>query len=122
MKYTIDVKHVRPNAHVRHLIEELITRLEEKLQHFPQETVSLHVLCEENGTRKVSRVLLTCHIPGHTVAAHEEGREAGAAIRDAFDEIERQLAKHSARMRGEHVRKRAPSRLQREAIVEPDAL
>ena len=122
MKYMIDVKHVGPKAQVRHLMEELIARLEAKLQHFPQDAVSLHVLFEENGTHQVYRTLLTCHIPGHTVAAHEERREAGTSIREAFDEIERQLAKHSARMRGEHLRKHAPSRLRREALAEFDVL
>lgn len=105
MKRMIELKHVGPKDHVRGLIDQLIDRLEAKLQHFPADAISLHALFEENGTHKLYRTSLTCHVPGHLVAAHEEGRDAGHAIRDAFDEVERQLEKRNALRRGEHLRK-----------------
>jgi len=105
MKRIIELKHVGPKEHVRALLEDLIGRLEEKLNHFPPDAVSLHVLFEENGSHKLFRTSLTCHLLGHTVAAHEEGREAGAAIREAFAEVERQLEKQKAFMRREHLRR-----------------
>jgi ribosome-associated translation inhibitor RaiA len=105
MRQIIELKHVGPKGHVRTLLEALIGRLEEKLSHFPQDTVSLHVLFEENGTHKLFRTALTCHVPGHTVAAHEEGREAGMTIRKAFAEVERQLEKQKAFLRREHLRR-----------------
>ena len=107
MKRTIELKHVGPKALVRNLLEDLIGRLEEKLGHFPEDAVSLHVLFEENGTHQLYRTSLTCHVPGHTVAAHEERRDAGTAIREAFAEVERQLEKQKAFIRGEHLRKRS---------------
>lgn len=106
MKRIIELKHVGPKEHVKALLEDLIGRLEEKLSHFPPDAVSLHVLFDENGTHKLFHMALTCHVPGHTVAAHEEGREAGATIRTAFAEVERQLEKQKAFLRGEHLRKR----------------
>ena len=110
MKQTIELKHVGPKGHVRALLEDLIGRLEEKLSHFPPDAVSLHVLFDENGTHKLFHTALTCHVPGHTVAAHEEGREAGATIRKAFAEVQRQLEKQKAFLRREHLRKQ-PSAL-----------
>lgn len=107
MKRTIEFKHVGPKEHVRHLIEELSERLEERLQHFPAEAVSLHVLFEENGTHTLYRTALICHVPGHTVAAHEERRDAGATIRKAFAEIERQLDRLNAVVRREYLRRRS---------------
>ncbi len=107
MKRTIELKHVGPRDHVRHLLEELIARLEEKLSHFPQDTVSLHVLFEENGSHKLFRTSLTCRIMGHTVAAHEENRVPGTAIRNAFAEVNRQVEKQKALLRREHLRKRS---------------
>ena len=107
MKRFIELKHVGPKDHVRHLIEGLIDRLEGKLQHFPQEALSVHVMFEENGTHTLYRTSLTCHVPGHLVAAHEEGRQAGTTIREAFAEVERQLIKRNAFFRGEHLRKRS---------------
>ncbi len=105
MKRTIEVKHVQPRAHVQQLLEELSDRLDEKLAHVPKEAVSLHVVFEENGSHKLYRTSLTCHVPGHMVAAHEERREAGASIREAFAEVERQLQKHQAIVWHERLRK-----------------
>ena len=107
MKRTIELKHVSARHHVRNLLEELIDRLEEKLQHFSSDAVSLHVVFEENGSHKLYRASLRCHVPGHTVAAHEERRDAGAAIRGTFAEIERQLEKRKAILRHEHLLRRS---------------
>lgn len=107
MKRLIELKHVGPKEHVRQLIEELIDRLEEKLQHVPDEARSLHVVFEEHGTHKLYHTSLTCHVPGHLVAAREESRDAGATIREAFAELERQLIKRNAILRGEPLRRRA---------------
>lgn len=122
MKRTIELKHVGPKAHVRSLLEELIGRLEEKLAHFPQEAVSLHVLFEENGRHKVYRTSLTCHLPGRLVAAHDEGRDPGASIREAFSEVERQLEKQKALIRRERIRRqsRHKSRVRAAAFQEQE--
>jgi len=101
MKRIIELKHVGAKRHVWSLLEELIDRVEEKVQHFKQDTVSIHVVFEENGTHKLYRTSLSCHLPGHTVAAHEERRDAGESIRKAFAEIERQLEKQKATLRHE---------------------
>ena len=114
---TIELKHVGPKNHVRSLIEELIDRLEEKLQHLPQETVSIHVLFDENGTHKLYRAALTCHIPGHMTATHKEGREAGDTIRDAFKDLERQLDHSTVIIRREYLRKRLTKSLRKESPV-----
>lgn len=107
MKRFIELKHVGPKAHVRRLIDELLDRLEQKLRHFPADAVSAHILFEENGTRTLSRASLTCHVPGQMVAAHEERREPGQAIRLAFEEVERQLEKQDPVRRQRHLRKRS---------------
>jgi ribosome-associated translation inhibitor RaiA len=93
MQRIIELKHVAPQAHVRQLLDELIDRLERQLKHFPQESVSIHVLFEENGTHQLFRTALTCHIPGRIIAAHDEGRDPGRTIREAFAEVRRQLEK-----------------------------
>ncbi|MBI3087803.1 MAG: HEAT repeat domain-containing protein [Candidatus Omnitrophica bacterium] len=99
MQRFIELKHVGPKEQVRTLIEELVDRLEHKLHHFRQEALSVHILFDENGSHTLYHTSLTCHIPGHTVAAREESHDAGQAIRKAFKELERQLEKHTARLR-----------------------
>lgn len=119
MKRIIELKHVGPKAVVRQLLEDLIDRLEERLRHFKQDALSIHVLFDENGSHKLYRTSLSCHLPGHMIAAHEEGRDPGLTIRKAFAEVERQLEKQKAFMRHEHLRKRLRSR-RRQASVSSD--
>lgn len=116
MKRFIELKHVGPRAHVRQLIDELLDRLEQRLRHFPADAVSAHVLFEENGTRTLYRASLTCHVPGHMVAAHEEQREPGQAIRRAFEEVERQLEKQDPVRRQRHLRKRSARALREQGM------
>ena len=107
MRRTIELKHVGPREHVQQLLEQLIDRLEEKLQHFSKDSISLHVVFDENGSHKLYRTSLTCHIPKRIIAAHEERREARASIREAFAELERQLEKQKAVIRHEHLLRRS---------------
>lgn len=113
MKRFIELKHVGPRTQVRQLIDELLDRLEHKVRHFPADAVSAHVLFEENGTRTLFRASVTCHVPRRMVAAHEEQRDPGGAIRRAFKEVERQLEKQDTMQRQRHLRKRSV-RTQRE--------
>jgi ribosomal subunit interface protein len=107
MQRIIELKHVTPRAHVRLLLEELIDRLERQVRHYPQESVSVHVLFEENGRHELFRTAVTCHIPGRLLAAHEEGRDPGQTIREAFAEIRRQLEKHHTVLERHRARARA---------------
>jgi len=109
MRRVIELKHVGPKEHVRTLIGELIDRLEGKLRHFPEDALSIHVLFEENGTHALYHTSLTCHVPGHLVVARKESKDAGAAIREAFGELGRQLEKRSALLRRERWWKRRRS-------------
>lgn len=120
MKRFVELKHVKAKEQVRGLLEDLMDRVDHKLRHFPSDAVSLHVMFEEtNGRRALFRTSVTCHVPGHTVAAHEERHEAGLAIRQAFAEVERQLEKRKATRRHEREvrrskRSEAPAKIQEE--------
>ena len=105
MKRTIELKHVGPKDHVRRLLEELIGRLEAKLDHGADDATSVHVVFEEERAHRLFRASLTCHVPGHTLAAHEEHRDAGTAIREVFAEVERQLEKQKAFLQGKRLRR-----------------
>ena len=107
MQRIIELKHIGPKALVRALLEELIDRLEDKLQRAASEATSVHVVFDVNGSHKLYRTALTCHVPGRTIAAHEEARNAGTSIRAAFSEIERQLEKQKAIVRHEHELRRS---------------
>lgn len=107
MRRTVELKHVGARHHVRALLEDLIGRLEDKLVHFPDDAVSLHAVFEENGSHKLFKCSLSCHVPGHTIAAHEESRDAGEAIRKTFEELRRRLEKQKAIVRHERLVRRS---------------
>ena len=110
MKRTIELKHVGAKQQVRTLLEELIDRLEDKLRHFQQDSVSVHVLFEENGSHRLYRTSVTCHVPGKTVAAREERRDPGASIRETFAELQRRLERQKASLRHERLVRRSKRR------------
>ena len=109
MKTLVELKRTKDRERVGSLIDDMLLRLEERLKHFPADSVSCHVMFEENGDHSLSRTSISCHVPGHIIAAHKESKDPGFAIRKAFDEIERQLGKKSALMRMEHLRGRRRS-------------
>ena len=119
MKRFIEFKHIGPKGLVRRLIDELCDRLEEKLQHFDADAVSLHVVFEENGSQKLYRAAVSCHVPHYMAAAHEEDRKPGTALRGAFEEVEHQLDKHHP-MRSRKIlqKKRAVQRQQPTPVTE----
>jgi hypothetical protein len=74
------------------------------------------LLIEENPVRKLYHVSLILEIPGKSpatkkiFATKEERHELDATLRDAFDEIERQLEAYKSTLRGEHLWKRRARR------------
>ena len=106
MKRLVDLKHVGPTDQVRELLDDLMDRLEVRLGHFPSGSVSTHVVFDEHKAHKLYRIALTCHVPGHVAVAHKEHRDAGAVIREAFSDVERQLDKQTAVIRHEPLQRR----------------
>lgn len=118
MKTTIELKHVGPRQRVQGLLEELISRLEERLKHFRSDALSVHVMFEENRRHTLFHAKVTCHIPQHVIAAHEEDRDPGAAIRKAFTELSRRLERRLAKYRPQQLR-RGLRRSQARALRSP---
>lgn len=81
-------------------INELARRhLERYLSRFPSDTVALHVHLEKSRHRIYYRVSVQLAVPGGTLVASEEDYDLMAALRESFDELERELLRHIARLR-----------------------
>jgi ribosomal subunit interface protein len=106
MKHNIEFKHFEPRQRVRKLVEELIARLEKHMKDLPQDNTFLRVLIEENSVRKLYHVSITLDLPGATLATKAERHDPVDTIRDAFNEIERQIERHKARLRRDYLWKR----------------
>jgi RNA polymerase sigma factor (sigma-70 family) len=121
MRRSIEFKHFEPKQRVQALIESLVARLQKQAKDFPQDLVFLRLLVEENAARKLYHVAITLELPGRTLATREERHDVNDTIRGAFAEIERQLERYKASLRGEHLWKRPARRAQarREKKIEP---
>ena len=110
MRHKIEFRHFEPDERVRKLVDELIARLEKLIKDFDQETVFLRAVIEANPVRTLYHVSITLDLPGIILAAKAEHHDIIATLRDAFDEIERQVKKFKADLRGEQYWKRRTRR------------
>lgn len=99
MKRHVTLKHIEAKGPVRHLVEELLDRLEEQTKHIDHGSVATHVAIEQNSARALFTISLTCNVPKKALVVHEEGHEAAATIREAFSEIARQVDKYKEKLR-----------------------
>jgi RNA polymerase sigma factor (sigma-70 family) len=125
MKRNIEYKNVAPNRkeHIQTLCERYLASLQKHLQVFPSDTVFLYGVIEQHPSRALYRVSLTLHLPKRLLSAKEEGHEINDTIREAFLELERQLEKHKALLRQEHLWRRPARReqLRQERTQAPSA-
>ncbi|HXH10743.1 MAG TPA: sigma-70 family RNA polymerase sigma factor [Alphaproteobacteria bacterium] len=112
MRHQITFKNCE-EGRIQQLLDRLIARLDKQLVDFSPEVTFLHGLMEKHPTRALYRVSLVLTLPRCTLVAKEEGPAAESTLRSGFLELERQLAKHKALLRHEHLWKR-PAR--REAV------
>ena len=119
MQHSLTLKHVQIKPFFRNLVEELLARLEEQTATFGDTAVFTHVVIEQNKARTLFRVSLNATFPRKTLAVHEEGHDAVKTVREAFDELERQLNKFKAKLSHEHRRKQ--SKHKTKVLVEPPA-
>ena len=92
---------------VEHEFQTQIQKLGKRLQVFRAELVHLHVLVEQNSVREGTVVSLDLRIPSGEMAAKEHGKPANAAVKAAFNELLKQLARHMEQLRSQRGRRGA---------------
>ena len=112
MRRNIEFKNVTAKEELSKLTEELAAKIEKRVKSFPQETVYLRLFIEEPATNKPWTVSATLELPGKTIAAKEEARDAHTAIRAVFAELERLIDAYKSSLRGEPSWKRQSRRKQ----------
>src|SRR5437868_11990611 len=106
MKHNIEFKGFEAKAEVQKLIDRLIRSIERKSRNFSPDEVMLRVAIDGNQAHGRYRISVTLAVPGKTLAAGVETHEVEAGVRQAFAEIETQLADHKAALQGERLWKR----------------
>jgi RNA polymerase sigma factor (sigma-70 family) len=102
MKTQISFHNLEKATHeaLEDTINELARRhVERYMVRFPSDTAELQVHVEKSRHRTYYRVSEQLVLPGATLAARQEGYDLMAAVRKAFDELERELLRHIARLR-----------------------
>ena len=110
MRHNLVFKNFAPSHRTRELVEDLISRLDRHTQNHPADAFFLRLFVDENATRRLYHVSLTCDAPGRMLAAQEERHDAEEAVREAFTEIERQLEKHKETLSHSYLYKRPARR------------
>ncbi len=114
MHHNVESQHL--NAALKASVAaELATRIEKlrkRLAALPDDTVFLHGRVEKHPRRKRFRVALTLHLPKRVLTAREEGEVCEAVVAAAWRELERQLNRHLAFLRQEHLWRRPARRRQ----------
>jgi len=103
MKGHVTYKNISPASHER--IEQLIDRMTEKhlerhLSHMQPDMVQLFAIVEKNRHHHdLYRVALRLHVPRTVLVAREDGHDLEVILREAFEELERQVERYLARLR-----------------------
>ncbi len=106
MHHNVEFKRVSSQKDFTRRIDELIARIDKKVESFPAETVFLRAWIEKVEAKNLWRVAVTLEVPGKTLADKQENHEPHAALRAAFAGIERQIDEYKSRLRGEPLWKR----------------
>ncbi len=116
MKGHVTYKNISPASHER--IEQLIDQLTEKhlerhLAHMQPDMAQLFAIVEKNRHHHdLYRVALRLHLPRTVLVAREDGHELEAILREAFDDLERQVERHLARLRRDDAWRRRERRIE----------
>jgi DNA-directed RNA polymerase specialized sigma24 family protein/ribosome-associated translation inhibitor RaiA len=81
-----------------------IEKLRRRLQVFRPELVHLHATLEQRSVHEGFSVSLNLRLPSGQIAASGLGTTCAAAIKTAFDDLQEQLSKHTARLRERYKR------------------
>jgi RNA polymerase sigma factor (sigma-70 family) len=101
MQHAVEFKNFEPSPDIKNRIEASVARIRKKAKSLAPDPVFLRCAMEQVPVHKLFRVSITLDVPQKTLAAKEEAHDADAAIRAAFEEIERQLDAYKAARRGE---------------------
>lgn len=92
---------------VEHEFQTQIQKLARRLQVFRPKLVHVHALVEQNSTREGTVVSLDLRIPSGEMASKEHGTPPVAAVKAAFTELQKQLARHMEQLRSQRRRRGA---------------
>jgi ribosome-associated translation inhibitor RaiA len=110
MHHALEFKGVERKEEAQPLVEDLMRRIERKLQAFPPDALFLRFVADATPAHSLFRVTVTLTIPGEVLSAKKESHDLTAAVRAVFAEIDREVEAYKAAFRGEQWWKRLARR------------
>jgi len=98
-------KNLEPMPQVEAMLEKKVSKLEELLSTFDDDTISLEVTFEKQARREEYYVSLTLSVPKKKLRSKDEGFDAFNAMNLAFDELLREVIKFKDMMKKENTYK-----------------
>jgi DNA-directed RNA polymerase specialized sigma24 family protein/ribosome-associated translation inhibitor RaiA len=117
MTHQLSLRGSQDREEVRRWLERPLARLRRQLARFPADAVHLRTVVREAEGGRRAEAAIALQLPSRTLAASEEGATARAALREAFDELARQLEKEKARLRRARDRRRSHEELRRTLLA-----
>lgn len=113
MKICIRYSNVPSEKPLEAAIERHIQKVEKLLKHYAPDLVQLHGSFERHPHRAEYAFAVDLSLPTGTLCATASGPSLTTCARKAFAELEAQIKKHQARLRGDSEWKRKRGRAER---------
>lgn len=101
MHRNVEFKGFEPHVSINKLIAQSTSKLEKITSTFSPELAHLRVFVEYIASHKLHRISITLELHGKILVAKSEQHDLRAGLRDAFADIEQQVRKYKANLRGE---------------------
>ena len=102
MTRNVEYKNFQPDEQTRKIIDRLTSKLERNASSVSPEVLHLRVFVELIPVHTLYRSSIHLDVPGNQLVARQEQHDVKAGIRAAFTDIDRQLKKYKASLRGQH--------------------
>ncbi len=122
MQYHVTYRDISPadKKLAERYVAKLIERFEKLTKKFDPDLVHLRVVVEGIEKKKRYFVQLTLSVPQAVLSARGEHKQMKTAFKMAREKLEKELARHLAELRGEHIYKRRQHYVQEMAKALPE--
>jgi ribosomal subunit interface protein len=110
IKWNIITKNMRAHDQLHNKLEQKIGKLATHLEHFPDDTVQLHVMLERHPKKTCFDAALTLRLPSNILRAEKSAPDPVPAFDLAIKALLREIASLKSDLRHESQWQRVPSK------------
>ncbi len=103
LNWNVVTKHIRPHEQLQNKFLEKVSKLEQHLEHFPEEAVHLQISMERQDQRPQFTAKLTLRLPSNILHAEKSADDPIPAFDQAMKSLFREVDSLKAELRGDHL-------------------